>query len=294
MVKSNNEKALLQHYLVVFIDVLGQREALRAIKNLPVNEQEFDKFTGDIKETLGKVIAVREMFTKFFKGANVNMPDVNLASPERQDDFIAPSNFKMNFSGFSDSIIIRVPFGDDGSNEYFTAMNGVYHALAATGSLGLVALSRRIVLRAGLDVGIGTMIEDNEIYGPVLERAYYLESQLAEYPRFLIGDELERFLFHVSRQECKTKQGEIAKKQAVICIGMLAKDTDGRLMLDFLGGEFVELADDLTKEGIFIRALNFVTSQYLRFSKEKNHKLSARYYRLMQYMEEYKGLWVSS
>jgi len=294
MVKSKNEKALLQYYLVVFIDVLGQREALRAIKDLPTNVEDFDEFTDCIKGTLGKVVAVRKMFTKFFEGVNVNMPDINVALPERQDDFIDPSQLKMNSSCFSDSIIIRVPFADDGSGEYFIAMNGVLQALVATGSMGLLALSRKIVLRAGLDVGIGTIVDDNEIYGPVLERAYYLESQLAEYPRYLIGDELKRFLFQVSRQKCKSRYGKVAKKRAGFCIRMITQDTDGRLMLDFLGEAFVGRGDDPIKESTFTQALHFVTSQYEKFSGENNHKLSARYYRLMLYMKERRVLWVTS
>lgn len=290
MVKSKDGVDTFQHYLVVFIDLLGQREALRAIKYLPVNEQEREKFTSQIKETLGKVIEARKMFSDFFEGTNVHVPDINRVPLECRDDFIASSKLNLDFSGFSDSIIITVPFG--GGDEHCTAMNGVYHALIATGGLGLYALARKIPLRAGLDVGIGTMVDDG-IYGPALERAYYLESQLAEYPRFLIGDELEKFLLLVSEQNSKTKLGEVAKSLAKRCRELIVRDSDGRLMLDFLGSGFKDIFDNPIDISVVDLALDFVSSQYEKFSEEKNHKLSSRYYRLMKYIEERKGLWVS-
>ena len=45
-------------------------------------------------------------------------------------------------------------------------------------------------LRGGIDVGLGLEITADEVYGPALERAHYLESRLADYPCVLVGDEL--------------------------------------------------------------------------------------------------------
>lgn len=80
------------------------------------------------------------------------------------------------------------------TDENCTAMNGVHSAFIATSGLGLMALSAKIPIRAGLDVGIATQIDDKEVYGPALEKAVYLEAQLAEYPRFFAGNELINYL----------------------------------------------------------------------------------------------------
>jgi len=75
------------------------------------------------------------------------------------------------------------------NDENCPAVNGIYSAFVATCGIGLLSLSVKVPMRAGLDVGVATKIDDNEIYGPGLERAFYLESQLAEYPRFIVeGD----------------------------------------------------------------------------------------------------------
>ena len=59
-------------------------------------------------------------------------------------------------------------------------MHGVYDAFMATSAISLNFLAAKITLRSGLDVGIATQIQGREIYGPALERAYFMESNLAE------------------------------------------------------------------------------------------------------------------
>lgn len=171
-------------------------------------------------------------------------------------------------------------------------MNNVYSALVATACLGLSSFADRIIWRAGLDVGICTQIQDSEIYGPALERAFYLESQLAEYPRFAIGDVLINYLSSIKEQGCKTPLGQFAKTMASFCSEMILKDTDGRYMLDFLGERAKEIHDGA---GIGVKTFNlardFISSEYERYNKENNHKLASRYYRLLSYFDFRQELW---
>ena len=48
--------------------------------------------------------------------------------------------------------------------------------------------------RGGLDVGLGVEIAPGEVYGAALERAYQLESEVAQHPRLVIGKELVAYL----------------------------------------------------------------------------------------------------
>lgn len=290
MTKSKDTDISFQHYLVIFLDVLGQREILREIKSLPTNNQEQETFIRKIQETLGRVIKVRDAFRMFFEGSKSYVPNTDLVPSELRKEFISSQKSNAYFYGFSDTIIIAVPLMSNG-DENCTAVNGVFLALFATCGMGISALADGIVLRAGLDVGVAAEIQDKEIYGPALERAYYLESQMAEYPRFIVGDELIKYLLWVEGQECKTRYGKVAKGVAKFCREMIVRDTDGRLMIDFLGKRFKESDDNPIDINIVTSVRDFVKSQYNKYLDKDNQKLASRYYRLMRYIESRQELW---
>ena len=69
-------------------------------------------------------------------------------------------------------------------------MTSLWHALLGLACRSLSALQQGIPLRGGIDVGLGTEMFPNEVYGPALLNAYRLESQAAEYPRTALGENL--------------------------------------------------------------------------------------------------------
>ncbi len=294
MNKTEDSGFVAQYYLVIFIDILGQRESLRNIKSLPRENQEKEVFLELLKKTAGKVITLRKTFATFFKDAMDHTPNPDLVPPEHRQAFMSSQKVEINSYGISDSIIISVPLANEIENENCTPMNGVYSAFVATACLGLSSFAQQIIWRAGLNVGICTQIQDMGIYGPALERAYYLESQLAEYPRFIIGDVLRNYLSSIKEQECMTPFGQIAKTLANFCGEMIIQDTDGRYMLDFLGKRAKEIFDG-TNVGAkdFTLARSFIFSEYKRYIMENNHKLASRYYRLMKYFYFRQELWGS-
>ncbi len=284
-----DEKLLFQHYLVVFIDILGQRRILREIKDLPTKDIEEEGFIKNIRATIGKVDAVRGAFRNFFKAAESHTANTKLVPPEHREEFIASQKSEAYFYGFSDSIIIAVPLMSNDEN--CTAINGVYSAFVATSGISLIGLAAQITLRGGLDVGIATQIEGRELYGPALERAYFLENNLAEYPRFIIGKELFMYLNWVENQQFKTRLGEVAKKIAKFCREMIVQDTDGRAILDFMGERVREAADTSINAELVKSARDFVASQYKRHFDDENHKLSSRYFRLLRYINSRAERW---
>ena len=177
------------------------------------------------------------------------------------------------------------------NDENCTAINGVYSAFVATSGIGLLGLSAQVTLRGGLDVGVATQIEGREIYGPALERAHFLESNLAEYPRFVIGKELFEYLHCVENQQCKTRFGEVAKSIAKFCGGMIVLDNDGRAILDFMGEKAREAAGDSVNTEVVKSAKDFVSSQYKEYFDHENHKLSSRYFRLLRYINSRSKRW---
>jgi hypothetical protein len=280
---------VFQHYLIVFLDLLGQRESLRRIQVLPSKENEKDEFIELVKESYGKIHLIRGIFQSYFDTSTAHTPNSRLVPPEHRDEFLTSQIVEHHFYSLSDAVIIAVPLMS--TDENCTAMNGVHSAFIATSGLGLMALSVKIPIRAGLDVGIATQIDDKEVYGPALEKAVYLEAQLAEYPRFLAGNELINYLMWVENQKPRTRLGLIAKNIAELCRKMIIQDTDGRFMIDFLGARLKEDAGDSINRDVVISAWDFVISQHQKYMTEGNEKLSSRYFRLMRYFQSRKSIW---
>ena len=280
---------LFQHYLVVFIDHLGQREHLRKVTGLPTTVTEESKFIDIMKDSVGRVTKIRDVFKTYFDLAVAHKPNINLVSPENREEFIASQKINLNFYGISDSVVIAVPLMSNDEN--CTAVNGVFSAFVATCGIGLMSLSIQVAMRAGLDVGVATQIDDKEIYGPALERAFYLESNLAEYPRFIIGKELINYLLWVEHQESNTNLSQVAKGLARYCREMIIQDSDGRYMLDFLGTKIKEASGEVINKDVVMSAFSFVRSQYEKYLKEENDKLSSRYYRLLLYFLNRQSIW---
>ena len=284
-----NDKLLFQNYLVVFLDHLGQRKILEEISKLPTNPDEQQKFSQLIKETYGKVIALREIFRIFFDESKKYRPNINLIPPELQKEFISLQKSEEYYYPMSDSSVIAVPLMNNDEN--CKAINGVYSAFTVTSGIGLLALSCKVALRGGLDVGIAAQIENKEIYGPVLASAYKIESEISEYPRFVIGHNLIHYLKWVDNQQCTTPSGVYAKDIVKLCWKMIMRDSDGRYMLDFLGSTAREVAGEALDSEVVKNALAFVKFQYEQFVTEKNEKLASRYYRLLNYFNWRLSVW---
>ncbi len=284
-----NDSLLFQDYLVVFFDQLGQREQLRKITGIPTSPEEERHFIEAMRKSVGRVLNIRKGFKNFFESANSYEINVNLVPPEHRDEFVASQKFDLKFYGLSDAVIIAVPLMSDDEN--CTAVNSIYSAFAATCGIGLLSLSVKVPMRAGLDVGVATQIDHDEIYGPGLERAYYLESQLAEYPRFIVGKELINYLIWVENQNSETRVGQVAKGMAQFCREMIIQDTDGRFMLDFLGNKIKNMSGEFFKKEEIVSALEFVSSQYKKYLEQNNEKLASRYYRLLRYFHSRKKVW---
>lgn len=274
---TEDDHICFHNYLVIFLDILGQRSRLRRIKTLPT-EGDSTEFIKKLKETFGKVDALRMSFRNFFEGADLYVPAVTGVPAEAQEDCLACLKSEAYYYGFSDSMIIAVPLANNDDN--CTAVNGVFRAFTATCGISLLALSGKIPLRGGLDVGIAAQINDNEIYGPALERAYYLESNVAQYPRFAIGRELIGYLSWVGANPSTSLPALTAKERVKICKEMICEDTDGIPMLDFCGTRVKETIGHLIDADIVKLARAFADTQYKAYSEEDDYKLASRYFRL--------------
>jgi len=280
---------LFQYYLVVFLDHLGQRSVLREVTGLPPDQASNDRFLGLMKSSLGKVLKIRRTLKEYFDLSSTRKPNLDLVSTELREGISLSQKSEIYYYGISDSYIIAIPLMN--SDDHCTPMNGIYSVFIATCGFGLLSLAAGIAIRGGLDVGIGTKIENNEVYGPCLERAYFNESQLAEYPRHVIGEELINYLYSVENGQYSTRFGLISKELAKLCKGMIIRDNDGHYMLDFLGDKAKEGYGDSINSEIVNNAFKYVVSQQKHFEEKNNYKIASRYFRLMNYFRLRSKVW---
>lgn len=289
MKKPKNNDLIFQEYLVIFIDLIGQREILRKITGIPVSDSEKVEFLELVKKSVGRVLMLRSSFKSYFDGALSHVPNTALVAPEHRQEFIDSQKTNFHHYGLSDAIVIAVPLMNE--NEYCTPIKGVFSALTATCAITLLALSLKIPARAGIDVGVAVQIDDREIYGPALERAVHIEAQLAEYPRLVVGRELYAYLSGVENQKYQTRLGEIASNMAKQCRKLMVQDTDGRIILDYLGNNVKEVFENKIEKEIVMNAWGYIKEQHIKHIKLGNDKLSSRYFRMSRYFKSRLHLW---
>jgi hypothetical protein len=146
-------------------------------------------------------------------------------------------------------------------------------------------------LRGGAEVGLGTDLFPDEVYGPVISAAYELEANVAEYPRTAVGPKLVQTLSYLEQYPQTTPAGRAVTNVAHGCKRFLCEAPDDqRQMIHFLSDETCGSSTRDRRE--FARrctiAHDVVRAEIERFNDEKNIKLLDRYLRLNRYFEAYK------
>jgi len=271
-------------HCVALLDILGQRRKLQQLPRLPKKD---DVTTKLIAETVGNVLRLRTHLASVFE--EFAKPTVYLRHLPRDAQKRILQARKLKFQGFSDLIAMQVSFAGD--QEQCAPMIGVYGCIAACCMMHMVGLSTKSPIRGGIEVGLGMHIAENEVYGPVLERAYYLESELAEYPRILVGDQLTSYLDEVEANAPTTPLGRVAQSLASRSKQFIDVDTDGLRILDFLGEPMVKLTPPGQHQKLFPPAVEYIEEQKRVATETNDQKLLKRYERLGDYFEKRRALW---
>ncbi|QEE28175.1 hypothetical protein FTW19_09315 [Terriglobus albidus] len=172
----------------------------------------------------------------------------------------------------------------------------IVSALSAAASVMGVSLASGHPLRGGIDVGLATEIGPQEIYGTALESAYRLESEEAGYPRILVGEGLWRFLnsAHANFRTQATPESKTITAIIEKALKLIAIDSDGKKILDYLGPFIVENAagsEGKFKEIQLKPIYEFALAEQERINKGNDPKLIVRYEALRHYIESRLPLW---
>jgi len=274
MAKTQYESAW---YLVAFLDVQGQREKLRNMK-VPSNDEEKAKLDQTMLETAGFIDRLRDQLRD----------ELRDFEKEVSKSWGLNESLQPRFASFSDSLIMSIGLKDIG---HLATIGKIHSILKASCNAMLKCLSESHALRGGIEMGLSSELESGEVYGNALVDAYLLESEAAEYPRILIGQEVWKFL-SIGISECETnKSPQLSKICDVIkkTVAYTCVDSDGVRILDYLGEFARKYAAPETVGQALEPAYKFIRAEQERFSSDK--KLGPRYRCLRQYFESRLPMW---
>jgi len=281
------------YYVVAFIDVLGQKAEFKDIYEIPTDKESEEKLLNAHRETVLFLGKFRDSFEKVFKIYVKNKSPKVKVPKNKIKKFLQIRKVVLKHHRFSDCIQAFVPL--ETKKFHSNAVNGVFGILSACGGMMLITLSSQKAFRAGIDLGLGAELNNGEVYGPALFKAYKLEDKIARYPRIVVGDSLINYLERISRRQKQCDGQDIedieaCKKMSDFCLNMISKDTDEQMILNYLGKEFMKKVlskMDMFKE-IYEKAYNFVESEFIRRKNIGDSKLTDRYNKLYNYFKNNK------
>lgn len=279
----------LEWHLVAYIDLLGQSNQLSRFR-MPTNETEAEQVNQAISQSALRVHWIRTIFEGFFDGLVRIAPEtIERVPADQRESFRRARSITLRQVGLSDSFVISTSlFGRgevEGASRTAQATRSV---LLGVAGVSLLALSRHIPLRGGITVGTGVELFDREVYGPALVDAYRLETELADYPRVVIGQGLFDYLTYLENLPPNTSFDVGAAATAKECRQLIcAAPDDGQPMLHILSPVITTLptATGGTWDELRAGVVQWVHDEADRFAHERNEKLRNRYVRLSRYLD---------
>lgn len=271
-----DEKIQLCNYAVAFIDLLGQKEEMLD-RHLPDNPEEALKL---VKRSVGRIIGTQNNFQKFFDGFTKGESVYSLLPPNTKERVPDMAPGQLNWQRFSDGFVIYVPLGD---GLVKSPINSIFGMLLAAGAHCTIGLAASSPLRVGIDVAWGVEYRPGELYGAALGYAYQLESQVAKWPRVVVGDGLVEYLQHNVMNPASNPSLQHRKIMSEICLSLIKPDTDNQNIIHYLGKEFRRCSKGVLNNDLWTKAQRFIEDQLQHWQAVGNNKLSERYLELLSY-----------
>lgn len=276
-------------YIVASVDVLGQRAEFKKIADYLVDEVPQNKLDEVAENTVYVIENLRKGFKDLYEAYTAKSESEVKVPAEHKAEYDAMrASAPIGFQFFSDSMIAHVALRTE--KYRLNDVNAILGILSAIGGQLVITLAMENSFRAGIELGIGTELDDGDIYGPVLAETYELESKVAKYPRIVIGKKLKDYLDNHSKglplapnQTIRDVNG--CKLMADACLSMIIEDEDGRLILDYLGENFRKRYNFDPSGKVYDLALRFVKAKMKEKSDSGDKEVAAKYEKLLDYFE---------
>lgn len=284
---NSDSELLAGNYCVSFIDLLGQRAALQGQGLLPSfeSDDERKKLNAVLKESIGSIIKLQNQAEDMLQGIlqpNPESPFRAALPPEQHTLWDEMQLTRVTTQRWSDGLMSFVSLGD---KEMKCRMNGVFGLFCLAGTLCFLGLATQRPVRGAIEIAWGIELHPGELYGAAVARAYELESEIAQYPRIVIGSETVKYMkLHLANTE-QDPFSQTDKALAELCLNMLVQDADGYWLLHYLGEAFQYAVSHSQHTELYAAARKFVCKQLAIHQANLNTKLAFRYSHLLEYFD---------
>lgn len=272
------DKIKISNFLVAFIDLLGQREALKGQAILPVEKTKDseEKFYNSVIQSIGTIDRLQKQAEFFYKGKSNIVSIREHLSEEEKTLYDEMKKVKAKQQRWSDGLVYYTSLETETVN---CPMHAVLDIFMLAGTLCFLGLSNSQPIRGGIEVSWGVELHDNEIYGAAVANSYKIESEIAQYPRIVIGKVAMMYLnsYLLEPPDTKNKLALYNRNCAQLCLNMTAIDQDGHYIIDYLGETFTECVSNKSRETLIKLSYSYICEQYEKFKTQQNTKLCLRY-----------------
>lgn len=262
------------NYCMSFIDLLGQRDALRGQGLLPIIKSETDDsaFQDILRDTVGPILRLQRDVDAIVDAAVANQDSplrMSLTEEERAVyDEMQLKRVKTQY--WSDGFIRFVCLGDQAIK---CPLNGITEIFQFTGNFCLLGLAQRHPVRGAIDLAWGVDLPASGLYGPVVANSYELESEVAQYPRIVVGQRVVEFLEAHRANTGADPFTRVNRNFAKLCLAMLVQDIDGHWIVHYLGVAFQFSVTDTRHRFFYDKARAFVVDQLEEYRSQKTVSL---------------------
>lgn len=284
--KSEPER-VAYNYCVSFVDLLGQRDALKGQGLLvpPQAEDERKAFHNILRNSIGAITKLQKQAEAMLRpllNPDPNSPRRASLPPEQRATWDEMMRTHVTNQRWSDGLVSFACLGDTNVK---CQVNGVAAIFYLAGALCLMGLASGHPIRGAIEIAWGVELHPGELYGPAVARAYELESEVAQYPRIVVGPEAVRFLQTHAANAAQDVYSRTDREFASLCLDMLVQDADGHWLLHYLGEKF-KFAVTRDQHGeLYKAARQFVHDQLAAHQQQENSKLAFRYAHLLLYFD---------
>ena len=278
-----------QNFFVCFVDLLGQRHALANQELVPIKQtpEEIALFHQDIKASIMPILRLQQRAEEFFGAMDRSEKPSSLRealSEQQRIEWDAMKATNVKSQRWSDGLVHFVGLGDKNVR---CPMNGVFSLLGAAANHSLMGLAEKNPIRCAIDVAWAVELHERELYGAAVARAYELESEVAQYPRAVIGRHAFGYLEVHAKRPLDDHFAAYEAEIAQLCLQLITTDDDGVKILHYLGPAFQKMfPSDLFKD-LYERGFAFINAQLEVHQSTGNKKLEDRYGRLQNYFRTY-------
>ena len=271
-------------FLVAFLDIPGQRDALSALQKLGrLPDPDVRVLDSLLRRTHLAVAAFRIIFSSlvptFYKGLCTNQAGLfgEFAPPEPRFHF------------FADTCVSYVRMAERANDKPVLQLMVCEAFLAGLAAAFVQMLGEGHPLRGCVNLGWGWEIGGRELYGPVVSEAYELERTAAQYSRVIVSPALVSRLAAIVKAKPRVDYVD-AESLATKVRELLYVDLDGHRALDYLGKRMVDLCTDTTKDSVR-KAQGFLSDEAKLFEHERNTTQAIRTRLTQMYFFSRADLW---